>query len=256
MQWIRSKFIPVLAITFSLAAIVVITLLQQQNAADRDAELSLANVKTALTRLQTAPFQAESASGGNPKRARETITAGKQRVNRALADLRQESPPAQLAQIAVPLRANFEALGKIYHLEVTVGYGRRADEEGILAARHLERGTALLDAAGDEFHQRAVRSHHQAIVGSAAMITLLLTAFGFFSTRSNRLKRENEHLLAASRMDALTDALTGLSNRRALLGDLPDVYPAGERRARTPPGHVRPRRLQGIQRQLRPPSRR
>lgn len=49
---------------------------------------------------------------------------------------------------------------------------------------------------------------------------LLLTVFGYFYFRSERLARENDDLLSVSREEASTDALTGLGNRRALTDDL------------------------------------
>ena len=66
-------------------------------------------------------------------------------------------------------------------------------------------------------------------------------------------------MLRASRDEAMTDALTGLGNRRALAARsleraLPDERDAPATPARA--GAVRPRRLQALQRHLRPPRRR
>ena len=66
---------------------------------------------------------------------------------------------------------------------------------------------------------------------------------------------QNRQMLVASQEEAVTDALTGLANRRALMVDLERGalgQPAGGDGARD----LRPRRLQGLQRQLRPPGRR
>ena len=60
---------------------------------------------------------------------------------------------------------------------------------------------------------------------------------------------------SASRREALTDGLTGLGNRRALMADLERRLDAA---TREPAGAraLRPRRLQAVQRHLRPPGRR
>ncbi len=221
----RTKLVSALALALALAAIAVITLLQQHTGAAHDAELSLSKVETALTRLQSAPFQARTETGGDPAHAREMIALNKRTVNETLADLRQNSAPAELEQISEPLRADYRAVGEIYQLGITIGYNREADELAAMAGQSVGEIAALLDAAGAEYHERAVRSRNQTLAGSAATILLLLGAFGFFYWRSKRLQRENADLLGASRQEALTDALTGLGNRRALINDLESRIP-------------------------------
>lgn len=61
--------------------------------------------------------------------------------------------------------------------------------------------------------------------------------------------RENARLLALTRAESVTDALTGLGNRRRLVSDLERALVEAHMR---PVLLIRPRRLQGLQRQLRP----
>jgi GGDEF domain-containing protein len=68
--------------------------------------------------------------------------------------------------------------------------------------------------------------------------------------------RENVAMLRTSRDEALTDVLTGLGNRRALARELACLLPDARRREADRARAVRPRRLQALQRHLRPSGRR
>jgi diguanylate cyclase (GGDEF)-like protein len=74
---------------------------------------------------------------------------------------------------------------------------------------------------------RASRARMQTKLAATAAMLLLLLAFAYFYFRSaaaheavERLALENESLLGESRIEARTDALTELGNRRALVRDL------------------------------------
>ena len=69
------------------------------------------------------------------------------------------------------------------------------------------------------------------------------------------LVADNDRLLAASREEAHTDALTGLANRRASCATLEATSGANEERPARARA-VRPRRVQALQRHLRAPGRR
>ena len=84
-----------------------------------------------------------------------------------------------------------------------------------------------------------------------AAVTLLLVL-----VRTALLFAENGRVLAHSREEALTDPLTGLRNRRSLMADLELLLPEATAEHPLRAGAVRPRRLQGVQRRLRPPGRR
>jgi diguanylate cyclase (GGDEF)-like protein len=106
-----------------------------------------------------------------------------------------------------------------------------------IAAIHAsQQRTARSGAAALRAHQPDVQGvyiaqarHAQTVVMAVAAgaIALLLVAFMFVyrhsvvaRERAERLAAENAELLAAARVEAITDPLTGLANRRALVGDL------------------------------------
>jgi two-component system, cell cycle response regulator len=81
-----------------------------------------------------------------------------------------------------------------------------------------------LASAGIEYEARASAATTQTLLGSAAMLVVLLAAFATFYVRSRKLGLANEMLLNASRGEALSDVLTGLGNRRALMADLDAAF--------------------------------
>jgi len=102
----RILALPIVVLALGLAAIAAITVLQQRSDAGRDAELALATIKIELNQLQNAPFRADKSTGGSPALARRLMRDGKQRIGDALAELRRQSPPAQLHELSAPLRAD------------------------------------------------------------------------------------------------------------------------------------------------------
>jgi diguanylate cyclase (GGDEF)-like protein len=225
---IRSRAIPALVAALSIAALAAILLLQSEAGTGREAQVTLANLETALNGLQSAPFRADRTTGGSPARAGELIEHDKRRVAQALASLRRDSPVPALARVRGPLRANYAALNKIYAIGASgTGYGLRADNLATVAGRAEARvGRALADAT-HEYDARASTADARATAGSIVTVAVLLAAFLLLYRRSTRaraaaerLADENEALARASSKEARTDALTGLGNRRALLRDV------------------------------------
>jgi diguanylate cyclase (GGDEF)-like protein len=234
---IRTKAVPWLALVLGVVAIGVISFLAHRTHASRHSELTLLTVKVELNQLQTAPFRANAHTGGSPTLAARLMRTGKGSIDAQLGELRsQSSAPAELRSMQAPLRANFAALDQIYAVGISkAGYDDRADRLSATAGAGAATIERMLDTAGREYEHRAVRSQNQAGVGSAGVILLLLFAFGVYYRRAARARavaadfaRENERLLAGSRREALTDALTGLGNRRALVNDLEAELPRAD----------------------------
>jgi diguanylate cyclase (GGDEF)-like protein len=210
----RKNFVPILVAVLGMAAIGTIIVLQQRENDARGAELKLSTLKIELAMLQNVPFTANAATGGSPALAAQRLRTGKGRIAEALLELRQHDLPQALEKLQVPLEENYAGLDRIYQLGVSpIGYGREADRLAVGTERSQAVVSGFLDEAGGVYERRATRADRQATVGAAGAILLLLCAFVF-------LYRQNNTLLESSQQEALSDALTGLGNRRALVSDL------------------------------------
>ncbi len=214
--------------TVALAAIVH---LERNAQADGHAQLRLAGLARQLDALETAPFRARPGTGGSPAVARTLLTNGERRVRQAQNALEGAAPPRALIGLPRLTSAYFGTLGAIYAVGISpAGYGAQADNLSAVSGGQLGHLNIAIAAAGRVYAARARTAEDDMLLGTAAAILVLFCAFAYFHRRSAMAHRESRRLadangllLATSREEARTDALTGLPNRRALTDDLSGV---------------------------------
>jgi diguanylate cyclase (GGDEF)-like protein len=247
----RTGTIPVLVLIAGAVAIAAITELENRSDESRRAQAELAQVAANIGRLQAAPFRVVVAA--KPAAIRAQMTALEAAARADVDRLRTSDPVPALArvdaQLAAAARAEDEEL-RLLQLFLTAR-GRSemaaafvAPQGSPLAQRvtaPLQRAqrlsqtvVATLDEAGRQYADRASGAKTQSLAGSIAAIVLLVLAFAYANRRARRaraeaerLAAENASLAAASRHEAITDALTGLGNRRALIEALGAELAAG-----------------------------
>ncbi len=195
---LKTKAVLALAVLLAASAVATVLVLERRANDSQQAQLTLANVKLELSRLQMAPFRANPRIGGSPVVAKKMMDDGKASIRRSLETLGHESEPAAIDRIQVPLKANYAKLDRIYVLGATgVGYQQEADRLGFESANDQTAVLRLLDDASSEYDNRAWTAQAKATAGSAAVIVLLLGAFGFFYFRSARVTRSQKRALAS-----------------------------------------------------------
>jgi diguanylate cyclase (GGDEF)-like protein len=229
--------VPLVALLLAIAAIAVTVALQRQVSEARDSELDLQTVKLKLSNLQTLPFQAFPGTGGSPVLARVQIAEGERTIADRLDVLRgRRSPPVTLDRLESALAVNDSTLDSIYALGIasSADGGAPARGSGLSispklttlareAAKSNDRAVRMIDATSGVYSDRATMASRIGTLGAAAVILLLFAAFAFYYRRSVSAARANSRLLTRARRESLTDALTGIGNRRALINDLDDA---------------------------------
>jgi len=188
-------------------------------------------MRLSLANLQSAPFSADP-TAGSATASRAQIVADERSLSTGLNSHAQVGVPVDLILAGRRGLAMIEPVVEtIYRTAVQPGglpgAGALVPElQKLLLARSAAL-TGVLDEIGAADAARAAHARTQTKLGATAAMLLLLVAFAYFYFRSaaarevvERLARENESLLGESRIEARTDALTKLGNRRALVRDL------------------------------------
>jgi diguanylate cyclase (GGDEF)-like protein len=216
----RSKVVLILAVALGMAAFGVLVQLHGNTDEHRRAQLALERAQTSLNEMQVAALRAHNTVGVDRQVAQEALVSSKRAFSSSVNDLKaQGSPPSELQELAAPLKRSYSTLQRIL-LPGSTNDGLAPDRLIRSSARSAQEVSALLNAAGAEYHQREQASQTKELIGTAGVVIVLLGAFGFYFHRSRQLQIEREEMLVASRREALTDSLTGLGNRRALMKDL------------------------------------
>ncbi len=189
------------------AAIVAIGHLQTASAQARDAQLRLTALRLDVAQIQDVPWGA-APGGDDPADVRDELQGDAQAIRQAIARLRARQQLPDGPAIDRPLNRSLAALWEIFRL-VSHGHQDGTDAASETAARQAAATDRALQAAAARSRTHAAAMLARARYGSAAVILALFAAFAWVYLRALRARRSAERV-------ALTDALTGLGNRRAL----------------------------------------
>jgi diguanylate cyclase (GGDEF)-like protein len=212
------------------SAAVGVSLLVHRAGSSSAQQLQIKSLAPPLADMGAAPFSA--AEGGSPAASRLRIHADETALANGLTASSQSGAPSSLLATAhAELATLAVAVTRAYGLAVEKG-GLQAAPDRVLAvgAQIQTEGNALSATFGKislADGARASSARTDAQLGAAIAMLLLLAAFTWFYVRSaaarrtvEALARQNQALLGASRVEARTDVLTTLGNRRALSSNL------------------------------------
>jgi diguanylate cyclase (GGDEF)-like protein len=216
---------PLLVVLLTAAAIMTTALLVQRADSSRRAQIAIGSLRLTVSALETAPFNADPGAGGSRSKIATEIRSAEATLAQGLSvAARSGAPPATIASARADLAKISPVVAEIYRLATGRGglsaAGPKVPATQGLLKRRTDAFSGVLEKLSRWYAARAESARVQAEAGGALAMLLLLAVFAFFYFRSERLVRENQELLGASREEASTDALTGLFNRRALKDDL------------------------------------
>jgi diguanylate cyclase (GGDEF)-like protein len=213
---VRSALVLAVMLALSVATIVAVGRLQDRAKKARDGELTLTSLRLDLAQIQQVPWGAAPGEGDSPSDVHDELAGDQQQIEGTLARLSRASELPERARVEAPLSRTTAALWDIFRY-VQKGYSDKTNKASDIAARQAFKADEELQKAAGHDRAESLAALHRSRLGSAGAILLLFLAFAVFYVRATRARRR---LLAASQAEALTDPLTGLGNRRALIADI------------------------------------
>ena len=210
---------PLIALTLTVGAIVGVSVLVQRSSSSRVAQLDTSSLTLSVAALRSAPLDPNITAPGAAVAVEASIRADEDSILRGLTASSQAGVPVRLLATG---RADLAALEPVEASVIAVfrrGVAAAVLHPKVITALQLrlyDRASAVtgvLAQIGRTDAAIAARARVEAVVGAAGAMLLLFSAFAFFYLRSVAMG-------LAKGVEARTDALTGLGNRRALSSDL------------------------------------
>jgi signal transduction histidine kinase len=218
----RTKLVLGVALILGFGAIATLVGLERRAAGSRAAQVSLANVSAQLTQLELIPLTAPALHGTAAQKTAAlnvVFHARAQAILDTIRHLEKGSSPAQLRQVNKPLNDALSAANTALVVWIPATGTTPMDPAGsnLLNRQGITLGAALqsLDVANRAYGSRASASQIEALSGSAAVVVILLCAFGFFYLRWETSRRKIDAQGASLRL-ALAE-LEAVQAERALL---------------------------------------
>ena len=212
-----------------LIALASIVFFENRVDATRRAQVVIATLRNDQGTLTSIAFSPALLGANNVPSREQTarqIAGAKGAYRAATAELATFGRPDATARIATASTRYFAFVDNIASL-VENGQGAKA---ALVLGKNEQPGgaysglTAALDTSDREFGADAARSRTVGMTGTIIAVLFLLVAFSIAFQYTLRARRR-------SQSDAMTDALTGLGNRRKLFADMQHGFGTFDRRS-------------------------